>query len=67
MSIWQEDPYLPRSRALRGGGEAGDFPPGVESRAHLLAVLGGRQPVPSWAEVLGDRSICGEKALRVSG
>jgi hypothetical protein len=30
MSIWQEDPYLPRSRALRGGGEAGDFPPGVE-------------------------------------
>jgi hypothetical protein len=54
------------SQPLRGGGEAGDFPPSAESLAHLLAVRGGRQPMPSRSKVLGDRPIGGEESLRVS-
>jgi hypothetical protein len=32
---------------------------------HLLAVLGGRPQMPSWSEVLGNRTIRGQKALGV--
>jgi hypothetical protein len=44
-------------------GKAGDFPPSVESLAHLLAVLGGRQPMPSRSAMRGNGAIRGEKAL----
>jgi hypothetical protein len=67
MIIWEEDADLPHLRPLRSGGEAGDVSPGVESLAHLLAVHGGRDPVTPRADVLGDGTIRGEKALRVPG
>jgi hypothetical protein len=32
-----------------------------------LTVLGGRQAMPSWAKVLGNRTIGGKEALGMSG
>src|SRR5262245_27015802 len=37
--------------------------PTLETVFHLLAVLDGRQQMPSGAEVLGNRTIRGQKAL----
>ena len=34
---------------------------------HLLTVLGGREAVPSWVEVLGDRTVGGKKTLGMPG
>jgi hypothetical protein len=56
----------PGSLRLCGGGEARDVLPGVEALRQLYAVLGGGQPVTPGAEVSGDGTVCGEKALGVS-
>src|SRR5262245_24319864 len=42
-----------------------DFGPTLEAVLHLLAVRGGRPQMPSWSEVLGNRTIRGQKALGV--
>jgi hypothetical protein len=65
--IWQGDTRLPHSRCLRCGWKTGDLPPGVKSLAHLLAIHGGRQPMSPWTEVLGNRTIRGQKSLGVPG
>jgi hypothetical protein len=50
---------------LRGHGRAHDLLPNLESLTHLLAVLGGGEPVAFRSEVLADGTIRGEKTLRV--
>jgi hypothetical protein len=66
MITGQEDTDFLRSRRLRCGGKAGDFPPGVESSAHLVAVRRGRKPMPPRPEVLGDGTIGREEPLGVT-
>jgi hypothetical protein len=61
-----EGTRLPGLSRLGSGGKARDVLPGVESVPQLLAVLGGGQPVTPWAEVLGNGTMCSEKALGVS-
>jgi hypothetical protein len=57
----------PRSSLLCGDGKVREFPPGAESVPHLLTTCRGAEEVPSWAEVLGNTTIGGEKTLGVSG
>ena len=66
MIIRREDPHSPHPWRLRCGREIRDFLPGVESLAHLLAILGGREPVASGSEVLGNQPIGGEEPLGVA-
>jgi hypothetical protein len=65
--IWQADTSPPRWRCLRCGWEAGDVPPGVESVAHLLAVRGGRIPMPSRSDVVGHRTTRGQETRGAQG
>ena len=58
MRLWSEDTSLPRSRPLRGGGEAGDFPPGVDASAPRLAIGGGSPSLPPRSAV-GDEGTLG--------
>ena len=39
----------------------------LHSIAHFLMVYGCGKPMPTRSKVLGDRAVCGEKPLRVSG
>jgi hypothetical protein len=55
--IWQGDTSLPHSQGLRCGGKLGDLPQGIKPLTHLLAVCGGRHPMPLRAQVLGNRTI----------
>jgi hypothetical protein len=48
------------------GGSPCHFVPDLKSLGHDVAVHGGRKPVASWAEMLGDQSIRGEETLRVT-
>jgi hypothetical protein len=50
---------------LHGHGRAHDLLPDLESLTHLLAVLGGGEPVAFRSEVLADGIRRGEKTLRV--
>jgi hypothetical protein len=65
--IWQGDTSLPHSRCLRYSVKAGDLPPGGESLAYLLAVRGGRKPMPPRSGVLGYGTKGGEEALGLPG
>jgi hypothetical protein len=58
-------PRHPEGR-LCGRSQPRDFPPDLESLTHLLAILGGREPVAPRSEVLGDGAISGKEALGVS-
>lgn len=51
---------------LCGHGRARDLLPDLESLGHFLAILGGEDPMTSWLEVLGDKTICREETLRVT-
>jgi hypothetical protein len=48
------------------GGSPCNFVPDLKSLGHDVAVHGGRKPVASWAAMLGEQSIRGEEALRVT-
>ena len=50
------------------GGQGGtrDLPPALESFLHLLTIGGSGQPMPTRAEMLGDGTIDGERALSVA-
>ena len=51
---------------LRSHGRARDLLLAPESVSHLLAILGGGEPVASRSEVLSDGTISGEEMLRVT-
>src|SRR5262249_1885335 len=54
---------FPPTRRLGGALRTSNFGPTLEVVFHLLAVLGGRQQMPSWSEVLGNRTIRRQKTL----
>ena len=47
-------------------GSPRDFVPDLEPLGHDVAIGGGREPVASWTEVLGDGTIGGEEPLGMS-
>jgi hypothetical protein len=51
---------------LRSYGRACDLLPALESVSHLLAILGGGEPVASRSEVLSDGTIRGQETLHVT-
>jgi hypothetical protein len=58
--------HTPMGSEPLGGGSPCNFGPDLKSLGHDVAVHGGRKPVASWAEMLGDQPIRGEEALRVT-
>ena len=58
---------LYHTRCLGGHDRACDLPPHLESLPHLVTVFGGREEVASRSKVLRNRTIRGEKALRLPG
>ena len=53
------------TRCLGGHDRAHDLWPALEALSHVWAILGGREPVASRSDVLGDGTIRGEKPLGV--
>lgn len=65
-SAGREAGELHRRRPLGGHGRARPLLPNLESLGHLLAIRGGAKPMASRAEVMRNRPLRSQEALRIS-